>query len=103
MNKEFINEIKLLEPYGEANKIPIFIYKNLKIDSIRTLTDGKHLKLTLKDENKIINAIGFNMGILAENYLIGDKVDIIGMLEENEYNGNYNIQINLVDIRKSYT
>ena len=43
------------------------------------------------------------MGILAENYLIGDKVDIIGMLEENEYNGNYNIQINLVDIRKSYT
>lgn len=62
-----------------------------------------NLKLTLKDENKIINAIGFNMGILAENYLIGDKVDIIGMLEENEYNGNYNIQINLVDIRKSYT
>lgn len=103
LNKEFIKEIKLLEPYGEANKIPIFIYKNLKIDSIRTLTDGKHLKLTLKDESKIINAIGFNMGNIAENYLIGDKVDIIGMLEENEYNGNYNIQINLVDIRKSYT
>ena len=78
------------------------MYKNLKIDSIRALSEGKHLKLTLKDDNKIIHAIGFNMGYLSEEYLIDDKVDVVGTLEINEYNGYENIQINLKDIMKSY-
>ena len=43
---ENVNEIKKLEPFGEANKMPVFVYKNLKIDSIRALSEGKHLKLT---------------------------------------------------------
>ena len=46
----------MLEPFGEKNKNPIFVYKNLKIDSIRALSEGKHLKLTLKDDNLLINA-----------------------------------------------
>ena len=94
-------ELTKLEPFGEGNKMPLFSYKNLKIDSIRSLTEGKHLKLTLKDGNKIISAIGFNMGHLAEEYLIGDKVDIVGILEINRFNGMENIQMNLKDIMKS--
>lgn len=101
MNKKTVEEICKLEPFGEANKTPIFLYKNLKIDSIRALSEGKHLKITLKDNNCLINAIGFNMGNLADEYLIGDKVDIIGTLEVNSYNGIETIQINLKDIMKS--
>ena len=101
INSEAVKELKKLEPFGEANKMPIFMYKNLKIDSIRALSEGKHLKLTLKDENNMINAIGFNMGNLSDEYLIGDKVDIVGTLETNTYNGMETIQINLKDIMKS--
>ena len=100
MTKETVNELDKLEPFGEANKTPIFLYRNIKIDSIRALSEGKHLKITLKD-NIVINAIGFNMGNLVDDYLIGDKVDIIGTLELNVYNGIENIQINLKDIMKS--
>lgn len=99
---ETVNQIKLLEPFGEGNKMPIFMCKNLKIDSIRALSEGKHLKLTLKDGNQILNAIGFNMGNLANEYLLEDKVDVIGHLEINEFNGNCQVQMNLKDIRKSY-
>lgn len=101
INKKQLEEIKALEPFGEKNKTPIFIYKNLKIDSIRSLTEGKHLKLSLKDENYLINAIGFNLGYLAQEYLIGDKIDIIGTLEQNQYNEKETIQINIKDIMKS--
>ena len=97
-----VESLKLLEPFGEANKMPIFIYKNLKIDSIRALSEGKHLKLTLKDNNTVVNAIGFNLGKYADEYLIGDKVDILGVLEVNSFNGIDSIQINIKDIRKSY-
>lgn len=102
INIESIKSLKTLEPYGEANKMPLFLLKNLKINSIRSLSDGKHLKLTLKDDNYMINAIGFNMGELTHKYLIDDKIDVVGNLEINSYNGMESIQILLKDIRKSY-
>lgn len=94
-----IKELELLEPFGEANKTPIFQISNLKIDSIRAISEGKHLKMTLKDEKRLIDVIGFNMGALAEEYPIGTKVDIVGNLEINSYKGNENVQINLKDMR----
>lgn len=102
MEKEIVTQLKMLEPFGEANKMPMFLYKNLKIDSIRALSEGKHLKLTLRDENYKIDAIGFNLGKLAEQYQIDDKIDVVGTLEINSFNGNDTVQINLKDIRKSY-
>lgn len=101
MKMDFVKELHKLEPFGEGNKMPLFAYRGLKINSIRALTEGKHLKLTLKDDNIIIDAIGFNMGNLVNDYLIGDKVDIVGVLEVNKFNGMENIQINLKDIMKS--
>ena len=98
---EHIKELEKLEPFGEGNKMPLFAYKGLKINSIRALTEGKHLKLTLKDDNIIIDAIGFNMGHLVNDYLIGDKVDVVGVLEINSFNGIESVQINLKDIMKS--
>lgn len=102
LNVETIEMMKILEPFGEGNKMPMFMCKNLKINSIRTLSDGKHLKLTLKDGNLLLNAIGFNMGGLGNDFLIDDKVDVVGHLEINEFNGNKQIQMNLKDIIKSY-
>ena len=101
VDKEMIESLKELEPFGEANKMPIFAFKNLRIDSIRALSEGKHLKLTLKQDNRIINAIGFNMGELAEEYRIGDKIDVAGVLEINTFNGVDNLQINIKDLMKS--
>ena len=101
VNKEMVDSLKELEPFGEANKMPIFAFRNLKIDSIRSLSEGKHLRLSVKDNKNIINAIGFNMGTLVDNYRIGDRVDIAGNLEINSFNGVDSIQINIKDIMKS--
>lgn len=101
VNKEMVDSLKELEPFGEANKMPIFAFRNLKIDSIRSLSDGKHLRLSVKDNKNIINAIGFNMGTLVDIYRIGDRVDIAGNLEINSFNGVDSIQINIKDIMKS--
>ena len=101
INKDMVNSLKQLEPFGEENKNPLFVFKNLKIDSIRALSEGKHLKLTLKDNKNIVNAIGFNLGSLASEYKIDDKIDVVGNLEINSFNGVDNIQINIKDLMKS--
>ena len=101
INKEMVESLKQLEPFGEENKMPVFAFRNLKINSIRALSEGKHLKLTLKDNKNIVNAIGFNLGELSNEYKIGDKVDVVGNLEINTFNGVSSIQINIKDIMKS--
>ena len=101
ISKETVRDLRQLEPFGEGNKTPIFVFKNLKIDSIRSLSEGKHIKMTLKDGNVIVNAIGFNLGHLADEYKIGDKLDVAGTLEINTFNGVENLQINIKDVMKS--
>ena len=101
INKEMVESLKQLEPFGEANRMPVFMFKNLKVDSIRSLSEGKHLKLTLRDNNIMINAIGFNLGNLVADYKIGDKMDVVGVLEMNSFNGQETLQINIKDVMKS--
>ena len=98
---EDVKSLSLLEPFGEANKMPVFLYRNLKIHSIRALSEGKHLKLTLKDDNFLMDAIGFQLGELSTEYQIGDRVDVVGTLEINQFNGNEKVQMNIKDIRKA--
>lgn len=98
---EKIKQLEVLEPYGEGNTLPVIIYKNLKIDSIRALSEGKHLKLILLDGNSYIDAIGFNMGDLTNQFQIGDKVDIVGNIGINQFRNIENISITLKEIRKS--
>lgn len=101
INKEIVESLKKLEPFGEGNKMPVFAFKNLKIDSIRALSEGKHIKLILKEGNSIINAIGFNLGYLVDEYKIGDKINVVGSLEINSFNGVDNLQINIKDVMKA--
>ena len=98
---ENVKELQKLEPFGEQNKMPLFLIENLKIVSIRALSEGKHLKILLKQDNFFIDAIGFNMGDLTEQYKIEDRVDIVGTIDVNVFNGNENVQITIKDMRKA--
>lgn len=103
ININDVRQLELLEPFGEANKMPVFMIKDLKIQAIRSLSEGKHIKMSLRDENNCyIDVIGFNLGHLSQEYQIGDKVDVVGSLEINQFNGMENMQLNLKDMRIAY-
>lgn len=96
-----VNELKVMEPFGEANPAPIFAYKNLKVEGIRTLSNEKHLKLSLKDGMQIYESIAFNMGDKKYSIKIGDKIDVLNSLEINNFRNIEKIQLNIKDIKKS--
>lgn len=93
-----INEVLL--PFGQKNPEPIYLYRNVKVNSLCTLKDDKHLKLGLKDNNFYIDAIGFSMGNRRDELRLGDKIDVVGTININEFNGNKQIQILLKDFKK---
>ena len=77
------------------------MYRNLKVDSVRALSNAKHLRMVLKDKNYRYDAIAFNMGDKRHSIDIGNKVDVAHSLEINHFNGVDKIQLNLKDIKKS--
>lgn len=101
VSKKTLEEIDMLRPFGEGNQAPVFVYRNIKVDGVRLLSNDKHLKLVLKDGTKVFDAIAFNMGTKEYSIKIGDKIDVLHSLEINSYNGNEKIQMNVKDIKKS--
>lgn len=93
-----INE-KML-PFGQKNPEPTYLYRNLKIDSLSTLKDDKHIKFRLKDGNFCIDAIGFSQGHRRDELKLGDKIDVVGNLSINDFGRDKTVQIILKDFKK---
>lgn len=104
ITSKFIRILKQFAPFGPSNMKPTFISKNVTTTGfVKALgEDGSHLKANLVQNRIIISAIGFGLG--EKKSLLDSKaeVDIIFTVEENEWNGNTSLQLNLKDIRKSY-
>lgn len=89
---EFAKELELFEPFGMGNSKPKFSCKNLKINSIETIS-GKHLKLYFDK----FSAIGFNLA--NSNYSKfkqGDKIDLKFNLDIDTWNGNLKLSLKIV-------
>ena len=99
-----IPAIKYAKDFANEKGIDLFIIVQFAINQFGYSAIGLSARKLIEDASKIseIDAIGFNLGNLASEYLMGDKVDILGVLEINTFNGADNVQINLRDIRKSY-
>ena len=95
-------EILGLEPFGEGNRVPVFLLKNAKIATANKSKDGRHLRLTFTlagdETGKTYDAIAFGIGDLAELYVPGSLVDIVAELSVHSWNGNDSLSIRIVDM-----
>lgn len=96
---ESVREIAQMAPFGESNHNPHFGYIALRIADKKTLSGGKHLKLKLSDASFNAEAIGFGLGALAEQYNVGDAVDVVFTPDINVWNGTERLQFNIRDIK----
>lgn len=101
INLDNVNAIDVLAPFGQKNKKPIFIYKSMKVESVCTLKDDKHLKFKLKDGDFALDAIYFGAGTRRDEVKIGDKIDAVFNMGINEFMGYTNIQLLMIDFKKS--
>lgn len=98
---ENIKSINTLAPFGQKNKKPIFVYKEMKVESVCTLKEDKHLKFKLRDGDFAVDAIYFGAGTRRDEVKIGDKIDAVFNMGLNEFMGYTNIQLLMVDFKKS--
>ena len=101
MTFDSIKQIESLAPFGQKNKRPVFVYKNLKVVSVSTLKDNKHLKFRLQDGEFQSDAIFFKAGDRRDEVRLSDKIDVVLTMAVNEFMGYKNIQFLVVDFKKS--
>lgn len=96
INESLVEELKILEPFGQGNEKPLFAQKQVRIRSCRVIGKNKNVvKLVLEGGSGMpMDGILFTDGIAFEEERAGRTVmDIIYYPEINEYNGNRNLQV----------
>jgi single-stranded-DNA-specific exonuclease len=95
---DLLKSLDWLEPTGYGNPSPVFVARDVNVQSSRPVgADGRHLKLALTEGRITFDSIGFRLGHLQPN--LPPRVDVLFVLEVNEYNGNTRLQLNLKDIK----
>jgi len=99
LNFEVLKHLEFLEPTGYGNPDAVFVSRNVKVKSSRTVgADAKHLKLTLEDDRgAVFDSIGFRLGHLRDT--LPARVDVLYHFEANEWNGKRSLQLNLKDVK----
>ena len=99
LNLNTAEKLCVLEPYGMGNPSPVFYTPDMTVMSIRTLSEGRHLKMTLVKNDMFIDVIGFGLGQKAKDLKQRDKIDIVYNLDINVYRGERQAQLQLRDLR----
>ncbi|MAF24060.1 single-stranded-DNA-specific exonuclease RecJ [bacterium] len=102
VNWDLWEDLRKLEPYGVGNPQPILLAKEVVVSEISTVgADGRHLRLQVRGDEGNVKMIGFGLGKWANKLSEGSKIDVVFQLETNEWNGNRELQLRMVDLKLS--
>lgn len=102
ISEGLVEELKILEPFGQGNEKPQFAQKNLSIRSARVLGKNRNVvKLSLVTEQGLpMDGMLFTEGDRFMEQKGGKRViDVVYYPDVNEYNGNRSLQIVIKDYK----
>ena len=96
-----IRSLSVLEPYGEANKQPVFVMQNVRLLEVMSLSQGLHTKLKLTYGNMGFFGLMFGQKTEQFPYKAGEFLDMLVYAEINTYNGQTSVNLRIADVRPS--
>ncbi|MFM7359330.1 MAG: single-stranded-DNA-specific exonuclease RecJ [Sediminibacterium sp.] len=91
--------IQQMEPFGPENMRPVFIARKVKNTGFSKMVKEQHIRFVLRQNNNTLNGIGFNLKHLFPLVESNDWLDVVFNLDENEYNGQFFLQMRVIDVR----
>ncbi len=101
INQNTINYLQKMAPFGPGNMRPLFVARNLMVSGLPRIVGENHLKFKVNQNNIVFGAIGWKLGTLYEMLISNRPLDMVFVIEENEWNGHTEIQLNVKDIHYS--
>jgi len=105
LNKKFMNDLSLLEPFGNKNIRPSFYVKNVVQVQKPTLLKSEHVKCQVFADGVIKPVIFFNRPEIYDRLLDHgeEPFDIAANVVHNHWNGKVNIELIGLDIAMTYS
>jgi len=102
LNWVTFEQLEKMAPFGEGNPAPLFLLKEAKITEMKSVgSNSCHLKISLEKGTKKLKAIGFGLANFCDKIKLGEEVDIVFEMIANEWNGTRELQLKIVDLKKS--
>ncbi len=98
----FLRIIQQFAPFGPNNMAPVFLTRGVTSRNNPKVVGEKHLKLFVEQpDSPSFDAIAFQQAGQLQHTGFGKQFDICYTIEENEWNGNVTLQLNIKDIKPS--
>jgi single-stranded-DNA-specific exonuclease len=97
----FYNILGQMEPFGPENLRPVFIAKKVMDTGWSKIVKEQHIRFSVRQDNVTITGIGFGMADKFHLLQLKKPVDIVFKIDENEWNGEKNLQLRMIDFKLS--
>ncbi len=100
INREFVNHLNTLSPFGVGNEKPIFMIRDVLPEKIARFGKAKeHLSVSLRQDGTTSKAISFfaSPDQFGDALVEGIKTNAIVHVEDSYYNGRSEIRLRIVD------
>lgn len=101
IRKPFYDILCQMEPFGPDNLRPTFIAKKVHNTGWSKVVKENHIRFVLQQGHTKFTGIGFHMAGKMPLLQSGKPIDVVFKLDENEWNGEANLQLKIIDFRFS--
>lgn len=101
IRKPFYDILCQMEPFGPDNLRPSFVAKRVYNTGWSKVVKESHIRFVLQQNQTKITGIGFHMADKMPLLMMGKPIDIVFKIDENEWNGEKNLQVKVIDFRIS--
>lgn len=99
IDKDLLDALSTLEPFGAGNPVPVFGLFNMKIDAVQAVSEGKHIRIMFSKGDTKISAMRFGVAPHEFSFRKGDTVDLAVTVEPNEYLGEARPSVHIKAVR----
>lgn len=79
--------LRRFEPFGYGNPAPLLAVRNVEVIAPPVLMKGKHIKLTVRQEGRLLNLKGWNLAERYRGISPGERWDLAFQLEQDSWDG----------------
>ncbi len=98
-----VESLSELEPFGTGNPKPVFLLRGVCVLSCCDVGGGRHLKMKLRRDGVVLDAIFFSANAAACGVSAGDRLDVVFTPQINEFRGSRTVQLQVCDLRPAPT
>ena len=96
-----VQSLNQLEPCGNGCPKPVLVTKELVLDRVIPVGNGKHMRLRLRNDRYLLQGIWFSSATELPSLQEGDLVDVAYIPQINDFRGEQSVQLNIQDVRPS--